>query len=145
VLHQLEVRQAQPLQRRERQLHLNLDSENAGHTKLSPCLKCALQQRGLAYARLSMHHQDAAAPGAATVQQPVNHVAFTFPAEQTAPRQLNARRCPAYLVPSGLGIDLRGRAARGDVGSGGSGHLAPSLAPLPVTGYRQIQAISASA
>src|SRR4029077_8490681 len=85
----------------ERQLHLTLNPANAGHAKLSPRLDCAFQQRGLAYAWLSVDHQDAPAPSSPTVQQPVERLALTFSAKQPAPRKPpNARGCCAHLVPS---------------------------------------------
>ena len=39
-----------------------------GSAELVPSLDRVLEQRGLAYARLSMHHQHAATPGAGLVQ-----------------------------------------------------------------------------
>ena len=41
-----------------------------------------LQQRGLADARLAIHHQDAPVPAARGLQQPVERLALAFAAEQ---------------------------------------------------------------
>src|SRR4029077_6828902 len=97
------VRAAQLLQSRERQLHLTLNPANADHAKLSRCLDCAFQQSGLANAWLSVDHQDASAPSAPTVQQPVERLAFTFPTKQPAPQltpRPNRTRGGAHLAPN---------------------------------------------
>ena len=63
MLHELVERSTQLLGRCERELHLRLDSDGPGDPKLACSLNGVLQQRGLADARLSMHHQHAAVPG----------------------------------------------------------------------------------
>ena len=82
TLHELEERRTQLLNRRERELHLRLDPGRPGDPKLARRLDRVLEQRGLADARFAVHHQHAAAPAAHAVQQPVEHLALAFPADQ---------------------------------------------------------------
>ena len=82
TVHKLEERGTQLLNRRERELHLRFDPGRPGDPKLAPSLDRVLEQRGLADARFAVHHQHAAAPAAHAVQQPVEHLALAFPAEQ---------------------------------------------------------------
>lgn len=84
------------LQRRERQLHLTLNPDCAGNAKLLSCLDRVFEQRGLANARLTMHHQDAAGPATRAVQQPVQDLALTIPTQQFSPGQSNPRRRSAH-------------------------------------------------
>ena len=72
----------QLLKRRVGQLHLPLHAGRAGDPKLSGRLDRVPEQRRLADARLSVHHQDPAVPAARRIQQPVEHLALTFPAKQ---------------------------------------------------------------
>jgi hypothetical protein len=82
VLQKLGERGAQLLNRRERELHLRLDPGRRGDPKSARSLCRVLEEGGLADARFAMHHQHAAAHAAHAVQQPVEHLAFAFPAEQ---------------------------------------------------------------
>ena len=78
---EVEERQTQLLNRRERELHLRLDPRGPGDPKLGCSLDRVLEQRGLADARLSVHHQHAATPAAYAGQQPVEYLALALPAE----------------------------------------------------------------
>jgi hypothetical protein len=80
ALHELQDRRAPHLKRRERELHLPLDPEGPDDPKPPPRLDRVPQQSGLAYARLSVHHQDPAVPAARGPQQPFEHLALTLPA-----------------------------------------------------------------
>jgi len=82
TVRKLEERGTQLLDRSERKLHLRFDPGRPGGPKLARRFDRVLEQRGLADARFAMHHQYAAAPAARAVQEPVEHLAFTFPAEQ---------------------------------------------------------------
>jgi hypothetical protein len=82
VLRELEERGAQLLNRRERELHLRLDAGRCGDPEFAPGLGGVLEEGGLADARFAMHHQHAAMPAAHAVQQPVERLAFAFPAMQ---------------------------------------------------------------
>ena len=68
TLRSVEDRRAQLLKRGVRQLHLPLDTDGLNDPKLPRSLACVLEQRGLADARLSMHHQDPAMPAARGLQ-----------------------------------------------------------------------------
>ena len=72
ALHKLEERGAQLLKRRKRQLHLPLNPDGTSHAKLPSRLDRPLEQRRLAYPRLSMQHQGAAATIARSLQKPVD-------------------------------------------------------------------------
>ena len=85
---ELEDRRAQLLKRRVRELHLPFDTDGAGDPELPPRLDRVLQQRGLADARLSVHHQDPAAPAARA------------PAAGRAPRARAAGRATALPATS---------------------------------------------
>ena len=75
VLHELEDRRAQLLQRRERQLHLRLDAGGPHDAELRRRLDRPLEQGGLADARLSVHDRDAGLPPLARGgQQLVEHL-----------------------------------------------------------------------
>ena len=80
--HKLKERGAQLLNRRERELHLRLDPGRPRDPKPPPSLDRVLKQRGLADARVAMHHQHAATTAAHTVHQPVEHLPLALPAEQ---------------------------------------------------------------
>ena len=95
-LPEIEERRAQLLNRRERELHLSLHTERAGDPKLGSSLHRVLKQRGLPHARLAMHHQHAATPGAHAAQQPVEHLALAFPAEQRPRSPRNRWRRTAH-------------------------------------------------
>jgi hypothetical protein len=82
VLEKLEERGTQLLNGRERELHLRLDPGRPGDPTPSPSLDRVLEQGGLADARVATHDQHAPMPAAHTVKQPVEHLAFAFPAEQ---------------------------------------------------------------
>ena len=69
------------------ELHLAFDSGGAGDPELLRRLDRVLQQRGLADARLAVHHQDPAVPAARGLQQPVEHLALALPAEQLRSRR----------------------------------------------------------
>ena len=80
------------------ELHLPLDADGAGDPELPPRLDRVLQQRGLADARLSVHHQDPAVPAARGLQQPFEHLALRLPAEQLRSRRPHHPcRCSAHL------------------------------------------------
>ena len=82
TVEKLEERGTQLLNRCERELHLRFDPGRPGDPKPAPSLDRVVEQRGLADARFAMHHQHAATPAAHAVQQPVEHLALAFPAEQ---------------------------------------------------------------
>jgi hypothetical protein len=82
MVQKVEERGTQLLSRCERELHLRFDPGCLGDPKPARSLDRVIEQRGLADARFAMHHQHAAAPAAAAVQQPVEHLALAFPAEQ---------------------------------------------------------------
>jgi hypothetical protein len=81
----VEERRTQLLHRCERELHLSLDPDSPGDPELRSSLDRVLEQCGLADAGLAMHDQHAATPGAHAVQQPVEHVALAFAAQQSPP------------------------------------------------------------
>ena len=72
----------QLLNRCERELHFSLDPSRARDPEVGSGLDRVLEHRGLTDPRLAMHHQHAATPGARSIQQPVEHLALAFPAEQ---------------------------------------------------------------
>jgi hypothetical protein len=80
LLPELEERSAQLLGRGERELHVRLDPDRPGDSK-SAGRSGALEQRGLADARLASHHQYASLPGANAIQQPVEDLALACPTE----------------------------------------------------------------
>ena len=82
AFYKLEERGTQLLNRCEWELHLRFDPGCPGDPKLAPSLDRVLEQRRLADARFAIHHQHAPAPAAHAVQQPVEHLALAFPAEQ---------------------------------------------------------------
>ena len=82
TLRSVEDRGAQLLKRRERELHLPLDPDGPDDPKLPPRLDRPIEQRGLADARLAMHHQGRPVAAARGVEQAVEHLALAFPAEQ---------------------------------------------------------------
>jgi hypothetical protein len=88
-LHQLDERGTQLLRRRERELHFRLDPTGPGDAKPLPCLDRILEQRGLADARLAVHHQDAAVRRARGVKQPVERGALALASEQVLSRDPN--------------------------------------------------------
>ena len=77
------------MERGERELHLPLDSAGSGDVIPLACLDRVLEQRGLADARLSMHHQDAAVPAARGLDQPVEHGTLALPSDQVLSRDPN--------------------------------------------------------
>ena len=79
---EVETRVAQLVNRCERELHLRLHPGRPRDPKLARSLDRVLEQRRLADARFAIHHQHAAAPPAHAVQQPVEHLALAFPADQ---------------------------------------------------------------
>ena len=85
ALYKLEERGAQLLNRGERELHLRFDPGRLGGPKLARSLDRVVEQRRLADARFAMHYQHAAVPAAHAVQQPVEHLPLTLPAEQLRP------------------------------------------------------------
>jgi hypothetical protein len=89
ALHELDERGTQLLCRRERELDLRLDPTGPGDAKPLACLDRVLEERGLADARLSMHHQDAAVRGARGLEQPVERGALALPSEQVLSRDPN--------------------------------------------------------
>ena len=82
TLDELEDRRAELLQRRVGELHLPLDARGPDDPKVLARLDRVLEQRGLADARLAVHHQHAAVAVARGVQQPLEHRALALPAEQ---------------------------------------------------------------
>jgi hypothetical protein len=72
----------QLLNRGKGELHLSLDPGRADDPKLGSSLDCVLEQRRLTDARLAVHHQYATTSGTRCVQQPVEYLALSFPAEQ---------------------------------------------------------------
>jgi hypothetical protein len=82
AVHKLKERGTQLLNRRERKLHLRLYPEGPGDAKVAPMVDDVLEERGLADACFAMHHQRAAAPGARAVQESIERLALSFPAEQ---------------------------------------------------------------
>jgi hypothetical protein len=97
ALAELQERRAQLLDRRVRELHLRLDSNGPGDPKLGCRRDDVLEQRGLPDARLAMHHQGAATPGANAVEQPVEDLALGFSAEQRSSRSEDRWRGCAHL------------------------------------------------
>jgi hypothetical protein len=81
-VHKLKERGTQLLNRCERELHLGFDPGGPGDPKLARSLDRVVEQRGLADSRFAIHDQHAAMPAAHAVQEPVEHLAFAFPAEQ---------------------------------------------------------------
>ena len=94
VLHELEDRRAQLLQRRERQLHLRLDPRGPHDAELRRRLDRPLEQGGLADAWLPVHDGDAGLPAARGSQQLVEQPALALPADQLPSGQ---PRDPAVL------------------------------------------------
>jgi hypothetical protein len=82
ALHELEERKAQLLNPREGELHLRLHTGDPDNSKLALRLRRVVEHGGLPDSRFAMHDQYAAASVAGTVQQSVDHVAFTIPAKQ---------------------------------------------------------------
>ena len=78
------------------ELHLAFDADGAGDAKLLPRLDRVLEQRGLADARLSVQHQDAAAAVARGLEQPVEHLALALAAEQVLSRPASRWRLCAH-------------------------------------------------
>ena len=76
------------MKRGERQLHLPLDTDCPDDPKLPRLRDRPLEQRSLADARLSMHHQDPAIAAARRLEQPTERLALALPAEQLASRRL---------------------------------------------------------
>jgi hypothetical protein len=74
------------LQRRKGQLHLPLDPGRSDDAKLGRGLDRPVQQRGLADARLTVHHQDTAFAAARGSQHAVEHLPLALSAEQLATR-----------------------------------------------------------
>jgi hypothetical protein len=68
--------------RGERELHLGFDPGRPGDPKLARSPDRVLEQRRLADARFAIRHQHAAAPAAHAIQEPVEHLALAFTAEQ---------------------------------------------------------------
>ena len=68
-IHVAEQRRAELVQRRERQLHLGLDTLGAQDTRGVGACRDVVDQRGLADARLAAQHKGAAAPVASSGQQ----------------------------------------------------------------------------
>jgi hypothetical protein len=95
---ELQDRRAQLLQRRVGELHLPLDADGARDPELPTRLHRALQQRGLAHARLAVHHQDPAVPAARGLQQPPERLALGLPAEQQLPRRPRHHPNPATIL-----------------------------------------------
>jgi hypothetical protein len=82
TVHKLEERGTQLLNRCERELHLGFDPGRPSGPKPARSLDRVVEQRGLADARFAMHHQHAAASAAHAVNEPVEHLALAFAAEQ---------------------------------------------------------------
>ena len=103
--------------------------DRTGHAKPGTSFDGVFEQRGLADAWLSMHHQDAAAAAARTIQQPVERLALSFPAEQLPLGRSTARRRFAHLVrhhdcrPGAR--SRKAKAARGRGMCGAAGALLP--------------------
>ena len=135
-LDDLEARRAQLLERRIGELHLALDPDGAGDLKAPPRLDRILQQRGLADARLSVHHEDPAASLACPLEQPFQHLALTLAAQKLLARRpgdhLNAR-----ASSMALGRALRNSGIRPPGGGGTIPSMAttetslPDYAPVP--------------
>jgi hypothetical protein len=82
TVQQVEERGTQLLNRCERELHLRFDPPRPGDPKLARGLNRVFEQCRFADARYAVHHHQDAAPAAHAVQQPVEHLALAFPAEQ---------------------------------------------------------------
>jgi hypothetical protein len=82
TVHKVEERGTQLLNRCERELHLGFDPGRPGDPQPARSLDRVVEQRRLADARFAMHHQHTATPAAHAVQEPVEHLALAFPAEQ---------------------------------------------------------------
>jgi hypothetical protein len=88
-LQERDERPTQLLCRTVRELHLRLDPTGPSDAKPPPCLDRVLEQRGLADARLSVHHQDAAVPAACRLEEPVERLALAAASEQMLSRRVN--------------------------------------------------------
>ncbi len=73
---------AEPLHRRIVELHLRLDACGPNNAKALRRLDRVLEQRGLAHAGVSVHHEDGVAAVPRVLQQPLEHRALAFPANQ---------------------------------------------------------------
>src|SRR6185503_19434723 len=91
-LRKLEERRAQLLERGEREFHLTFHPAGSGDAISLSCLDRVLEQGGLADARLSMHHQDAAVSPTRSLEQPVEHRTLGFPSNHVLSRDPNLRR-----------------------------------------------------
>ena len=70
------------LNRRERELHLRLDSRRLHDPEFAPSRGRILEKGRLADSGFSMHHQHSAAAAVHAVQQPVEHLALPFAPEK---------------------------------------------------------------
>lgn len=79
---ELEDRRTEPLQRRVVELHLPLDTRSPNDAKILARLDRVLEQRGLADAGVSVHHEDGIVTAPGGIQQPLEHRALALPANQ---------------------------------------------------------------
>jgi hypothetical protein len=82
VLDQLEDRRTELLQCRVVEFHLSLDARRPDDAKIVVLLDRVLEQRGLADAGDSEHHDDGAVTVSRGIQQPLEHRALAMPPEQ---------------------------------------------------------------
>jgi hypothetical protein len=92
-------RRAQLVQRRERQLHLRLDTHRAHHPAARRLPGQVLQQRRLAHPRLAPHHQSTAFTRTHSRRQPAEHAAL-----DVAAGQLRHRSRPGNQRVPGAGV-----------------------------------------
>ena len=90
-------RRAQLMQTREGQLHLRLHASRARHPASSRPSGHVIQQHGLAYARVAVHHQGPALSGPGRLDKPVEHLALASPVCQPFGAS------PGHRGPTGLG------------------------------------------
>jgi hypothetical protein len=79
---ELEDRRAELVQRRVVEIELPFDARSPDDVKVFGGLDGVLEQRRLANAGVSVHHEDGAVAAARGIQQPVEHRALALPAEQ---------------------------------------------------------------
>jgi hypothetical protein len=82
TLEAVQHRRAQLVHPGEGELHLRLDTHSTRHPAARGVLHQVVQQRRLAHARVTAHHQGPALTGANRVEEPVQHVAFAAPTRQ---------------------------------------------------------------
>ncbi len=81
MFREVEAGRAQLVKGRVRELDLLFDPERSDGPELPSRLDRVLEQCRLADARLSVHHEHAAASAACGFEEPVEHLALATPAE----------------------------------------------------------------